>query len=399
MGENNTSGFVDPVFGQSPAFGLNDDAVNPLAIKYLKNVRREALALNITNYRPEQNNREIQYSASIYDDDDGENTLSNNIPQDSSKNTHAIELPGRLNNIGIDDLIIAPFSSSDDIVGDEKHSNSELALRLTIFNKSMDIWLKWFQDTRSKILNEAFTTQEYDDDTLDLLIYYLKEYLKKSKAGNRGIEGHLQNLLKDYYIDDEILSQNEWTIDEEWVAPALSRLRSIRIHDINDIKMCLKGNFSNKKPRNYEQWTKFIRENEPNSSIFATMLKQDDIWIILKFMKQNWLKVLMKKPEQSSRTSMWLLYSLFYLSENLNSTQLSTLRDFAKRCQGLYLEKFASRYSDDPQQQAYFKQISVKLPSEMKVIGIKYPLEHVTILELVLVVVSQVFGQKDLIIW
>lgn len=398
MGENNTSGSVDPVFGQSPAFGLNDDAVNPLVIQYLKNVRREALATNITNYRPEHINREIQYSASIYDDE-GENTFSSDIPKNGSQDTHAIELPGHLNNIRIDDLIVAPFSSSDDIIADEEHSNSELSLRLSIFNKNVDKWLKWFQEAKSKILNEAFTTQEYDNDTLNILIYYLKEHLKKSKAGNKGIEGHLQNLLKDYNIDDEILSQNEWTIDEEWVAPTLCRLRSIRIHDINDIRMCLKGDFSSKKPRNYEQWTKYIRENEPNSSIFATMLKQDDIWIILKFMKQNWLKVLMKKPEQSSRTSMWLLYSLFYLSENLNSTQISTLRDFAKRCQSLYLERFVSRYSNDPQHQTYFKQLAVKLPSEMKVHGIKYPLEHVTILELILIVVSQVFGQKDLIIW
>lgn len=400
MKEKNTAASIDPIFGQTPAFGLNDEAVNPLVIKYLKNVRQEALATNITNYRPVQNTEEIQYSASIYDDDGDDSILEYWVPKIDTRNGYATEQANNLQNIGIDDLVIAPIDSSDAISNEQVQSKAELALRLTIFNKNADMWIKWFQDSKSKILQEAFTTQEYDDDTLNLLLYYLKEYLKQSKTGNKGIEGHLQKLLKDHSVSDEILSQNEWTIDEEWVIPTLSRLRSVRIRDINDIKACLKGVFSKQKPKNYEQWTKYIRENEPIGSMFTTMLKQDDIWIILKFMKQNWLKVFMKKPEQSSRTSMWLLYSFFYLSENLNSTQISTLRDFAKRCQSLYLEKFVENYSDDdPEQQKYFKQLSITLPSEMKVLGIKHPQEPVTILELVLAVVAQTFGQKDLITW
>lgn len=397
MKGKNTTGFVDPIFGQAPVFGLNDEAVNPLVIQYLKNVRQEALTTNITNYRPVQNTKKIQYSASIYDDDYSRPV--DKIPKIDSGNTYVGTQTDNLHNTGIDDLIVAPVTSPNIDFKDQAHLKTELALRQTIFNKSAETWIRWFRDSKLKILQEAFTTQDYDDDTLNLLIYYLKIYLTKSKTGNRGIEGHLQNLLKDHIVNNEILAQNKWTIDEEWVIPTLSRLGSVRIRNINDIKMCLKGEFSNQKPKNYEQWTKYIRENEPTSSMFITMLKQDDIWIILKFMKQNWLKAFMKRPEQSSRTAMWLLYSLFYLSENLNSTQISTLRDFARRCQSLYLEKFVPNYSDDPERQGYFKRLSIILPDEMKVLGIKYPQEPVIILEVVLVVVAQIFGQRDLLVW
>ncbi|CAB4253084.1 similar to Saccharomyces cerevisiae YPR057W BRR1 snRNP protein component of spliceosomal snRNPs, required for pre-mRNA splicing and snRNP biogenesis [Maudiozyma barnettii] len=388
MENKKSSASVDPTFGQAPVFALNDEDVNPLAIQYLKDVRREALTTNATNYKG-VSQRSSKFLADIYDDEPNSNPKLNSESQD------IVNLGER----SVDDLVTdATFNTPDTMRNyPTEQTSSELPTRLKKFNENSGQWLAWFKKSKTKILDSAFTTQGYDDDILNLLLFYLKQHLNESKDRNTGIETHLHNLLKDHNVSDEILSSNSWTIDETWITPTLSRLRSMRIRDIDDIKACLLGDYRSKKPRNYDQWTRFIRENEPNSSMFTTMVTQDDIWIIFKFMKQNWLKVMMKTPENFARTGMWLLYSMFYLSEDLNSTQISTLRDFAKKCQRLYLDKLVLHSQAGEGDQISLHEI--KLPSEMIVLGILPPISGLAVIELVMVVISQIFGQKDLVAW
>ncbi|SMN20367.1 similar to Saccharomyces cerevisiae YPR057W BRR1 snRNP protein component of spliceosomal snRNPs, required for pre-mRNA splicing and snRNP biogenesis [Maudiozyma saulgeensis] len=388
---------VDPIFGQVPVFGLNDEDVNPFVVQYLKDVRREALTTNATNYKG-ANQKNAKYLANIYDDSDNDHNDYRPHDSNSEGNSEARDIVNP-NKRSIDDLITQPPFDTEENTNSNptEQTTSDLPLRLKIFDQNVNQWLTWFKDSKTEILKSAFTTQEYDDDILNLLLFYLKEHLTETKTSNSGIGSHLQNLLKNHKVSNEVLALHSWTIDETWVTPTLARLRSIRIRDIDDIKTCLVGDYKNKKPRNYDQWTRFIRENDPNSSMFSTMITQDDIWIILKFMKQNWLKVMIKTPEKSARTGMWLLYAMFYLSENLNSTQISTLRDFAKKCQRLYLDKFIL-HSPVTQEDKIPSPV-LRLPSEMVGLEILQPQENPTVVELVLLVVSEIFGQKDLLEW
>lgn len=376
---------IDSAFGQAPAFGLDDATVNPLVIQYLKSVRTEALTTNATQSRTALPTVTVKHKASIYDDDGyDENDLNVLNSKNPEEKPHGDEL-------------ITYISTSDKVENQHNLVKVKLPERLNYFNDNIESLMKWFESANISLKENAISTQDYTDDVLNLLLFYLKEFLENNIPNKKGISIHLVNLLKDHYVSEKIRKENAWIIDEEWVKPTLERLSAVRVRNIDDIKKSLTGNYYSVKPKNYNQWSAFLKDNEPNNSMFVTMMNQDDIWTIFKFMKQNWLKVIIKNPGSSKKMSMWLLYIMLYLPTTLSAGQVSTLRDFAKKCQKPYLEKLVPLLSQEPIQKEAIPWIINT--TELKMLHVEQLPKDFTILELVLVIVSQKFGQKDLINW
>lgn len=371
-------------YGHNAVFGLEDDAVNPLVVKYLADVRNEANATLITSFVKNEEPQTLKHSADMYDDEP---------VQDVSHSREATPTSDRFSqgNLGRDELVVSIEPRPSSLHNVERN----LPARLQLFNANLPIWGAWYNTTRDTLLSKGFTTQEYSSQILDLLLYHIKVYLHGSAEPVTGIRAHLCNLLKNHKVEDDLLKENTWVIDEEWIIPTLSRLDSVRLRDIGDIKRCLTGDYRDKRPRNYQQWTEFMKDNEPTASMFSTMVGIDDIWIILKFMKVNWIKQIAK--DMSSHTSrtlaMWLLYSLLYLPKNLPASDISTIRDFSKKCRKLYLDKQVPTAHSNP------SIFHTQLSKELKGLGITSPDPDMSMLEMVIIVASSVFGQQDLVLW
>ena len=387
MGPRKTDGNVhhDSVYGQSPAFELDNDAVNPLVIAYINNVRKEAVATRVTSFVDDNETQVVKHSADMYDDAPVGTVTTTELSKVVKMGT------GPKRTVATDELISAVGSQFDSV----KEKKTVLPQRLQLFNSSADIWLSWYNETRNTLSKRGFSTQEYSSEVLNLLLYHIKMFLEGSKEPNTGIRAHILNLLANHVVSGALLEENPWTIDEEWIVPTLSRLDAVRIKSIDDIKRCITGDYKDKCPRNYQQWTQFIRENEPTVSMFTTMVGLEDLWIIIKFMKVNWIKQIAKgaSGHSTATLSMWLLYTLIYLPQNLPASDVSTIRDFAKKCRKLYLDKQVGTPSTNP------TSFHIPLSKEFRSLGITSPDPDMGIFELVTLLASQTYGQRDLVSW
>ncbi|CCF59511.1 hypothetical protein KAFR_0H01010 [Kazachstania africana CBS 2517] len=339
----------DPIFGQSPVFALDDAEVDPEVIRYLQNVRKEAIATNATQA---QNFTRIRgHDASIYDD-----TVAG--PQEAA--SQITEQHGQWGHVPL----------REDFVD---------------FGNNMEKGLQSFNNVTEKIFNESFTVQAYEKDHLDLLLYYMKLHLEKIPE-KKGIVAHILNLLKEYTVSEDLLNENDWTIDEEWFERNLGRLRSLRIRTIEDIKISITGDFSDKEPMGLKQWTQFIRENEPLHSMFCTMINAKNIWVLVQFMSQEWIKEITKEKPYKQRVSQWLFYILAHLPTKVTATQTSLLRTLGKKCQKQLFVKTAERGKG-----------TLPISTEMKQLKITFDTVDIDILELVVAIMAMRYGQRDLI--
>lgn len=337
--ENQT---IDYIFGQTPAFALNDSLVNPEAVRYLTDVRQEALRTNAIRIQ-----RTKRHTADLYDDEEY-----------CAKNLKNARRP---------------------------------PMQLKALRNNIETLVEWFKKAKHAVLKNYQMYQGHNEDTINLLLHYLKQYLLKSEE-KRGVVTHLLNVLQNHPAveDDDSLE-----IDEKWAESLVKKLKTKHIREIDDIKECISE--SNETiPMGFKEWYQYLQEREPTQSVFTSTINAKNIWVLIQYMTQNWVKDIAKckKPPQATRFSNWLLYILFNLPINLTAEYASILRDLGKRCQQIINDDLLLSEEDRSEKKKIL--LIDTLPSELINLQVIPPPKEIDVLELTLSVVAIVYGQKDL---
>lgn len=334
---------VDSVFGQTIAFSLNDERVNPAVVKYLSSVRDEALrtsALRISEGK--------RHAADIYDE--------------------------------------------DDTIVKKKKPNSTCLTSLQYLNFRIDEWLAWFRNTQKMVLESGYLPQQHTEKSLNLLLGYLKVYLSE-RSDEKGSSVHLLKVLEKLpkAEEDETLE-----LDKGWAEKIVKSLQTKQIDDIDDIKAFL-TNADTTTPVGFKQWYQYLQQNEPSQAAFGRIINERNIWVLIQYMAQEWIKTIAKcrKPRQAIRFSNWLFYLLINVPANILADHTSNLRNLGKKCRAV-ITKDAEANTE-----GYCKKDEIllkkALPSDLKQLGVLTPPDDLDIIQLTLAIVASSYGQTDLI--
>lgn len=348
--DDNDGQVLDSIFGQSRAFALNDQFVDPKVIEYLKNVRQEALRTNAIKAQ-----RTSKFEASLYDEGEEVERKQGRVAH-LSRSTPSISGPSR-------------------------------EIQLDVEN-----CLDWFYHAKQTVLDKGSICEGYDERTIALLLHYLKGYLS-GLPDQRGIVVHLLNILKEH---PDVQADSELEIDENWAAATVKKLRNKQVRKLDDIRRFIRDS-DEEIPMGFKQWYQYLQNNEPTHSAFYSTINSHSIWILVQYMNQEWLRDITKhkKPRQAVQFSKWLLYILFHLPINVTADSVSSLREMGKKCHKLILENSSEKTSDEPK--TNIPELLRNLPAEMAYLGISAPPEGLNIVELALSVIAVVYRQRDLI--
>ncbi|EDO14996.1 hypothetical protein Kpol_376p9 [Vanderwaltozyma polyspora DSM 70294] len=332
---------TDSIFGQNRAFALSDSLVNPDVITYLNQVREEAIhtsAISVPKSRLVSNSVELKHMAEMYDDDQVE--LIETGPETTSETlviTNSVEL-------------------SD-----------------------------WFQFVRKQIWEEGYIFEGYDDETLNLLLTYLKRYLQALKE-KRGIVVHLLNILANLTEITSNHDDEEYNIDVEWCETILKKLSKTKVRNLQELQHFVRSSYKY-TPMGFKQWYQYIEQNEPSHSIFKNIVNETSIWVLVQYFSKEWTKDIAsyKRPKIADRMGQWLFYVLLHLPTKLTAEYTSELRNLGKKCQ-----KLLSKGSKSPNHK-------LSLTGELKDITIEDIPEFADPLALTLAVIAEFYGQRDLI--
>ncbi|QHS76780.1 Brr1p [Saccharomyces paradoxus] len=331
----------DAIFGQSRAFALSDSSVNPDVIEYLKSVRQEALRTNAISVKNQMNlQKRARHKSSMYDDED----------------------EGAI----------------------KRHVISPSLIRL---QKNADIWVSWFNSVKATVLTNAYEFTGYDDETLNLLLLFLKNYLKDMPSKSTTVE-EIINVLNQYSFPDKTEQKEEnFEIDEEWAKNILVRLEKIKIGSVEDVKKAIIEGDKHELI-GYNQWFQYIINNEPQHTTFHGKITSKQLWVLVRYMSNTWIKEIYKKGRHYRRLQDWLFYILVHTPERLTAEYTSILRDLGKKCLELIQKKPIEAHEN-----------KITLPKEMTELNVEIPstVENMTITELTVSVVAVNYGQRDLI--
>lgn len=333
---------LDSIFGQAPAFALTDNQVNPAVVEYLSGVRQEALRTSGVKVAKKK------HEADIYDEDEI-----------------------IIKRVKVDGAAVAYLEQ---------------------FNTRIDDWLSWFKNTRETVLNNGPINQHHTEHTMNLLLNYLKLYL----CGNKQEKDNVSDLVKLLKDVPTVANDDNLELDEEWAESVVQRLRKRHVKGINDIKMIIL-NADVPTPVGFKQWYQYLQQNEPSQAAFGPIINTRNIWVLVQYMTQEWVKTISKckKPPQAIRFSLWLLYILFNIPENLSADHTSNLRNLGKKCQAIIKKEL------EPEAQADLKQkapLLASLPaSNFEDIGGLKPPEDLDIIRLTVSVIAITYRQRDLI--
>lgn len=339
---------MDPVFGQSRAFALNGTLVNPDAVAYLNGVRKEALrtsAIDVTRSVDVKKTRAQSHNTDFYDE--------------------------------------------------EPILNRELIK----FNRKSNELLQWFLGLREYLVERGLedsreqqgNAQEfsgYDIETLNLLVHYFKNYLRGRDNKDDTVAELLLEILKDFPSIEE---DQSLAIDEAWAEKLLDQLRSKTVNNVEELKEAINkpAKASVEFPKNAKGWHSHINKNEPSSKVF-TRLTLDQKLKLIGYMTQ-WLNHTVGDKSDARQISQWCLYTLLSIPEHLPAPHISILRELGKKAKQLKLRSCQENIALLP----------LTVSSEM--IG-NYTTDSTvpqesSITDLVLVVVSKIYGQRDLVEW
>lgn len=376
------AGKFDPIFGQSKAFSTDDPNVNPDVIKYLNQVRNEALstsAVSMSSVRmPERmSSPVVRHEASMYDDDDNE---EGSTQRKKKKMT----------------------------IKDEKTSN--IPEEFVNFRKRLDISSHWFDDLKKELQSQpSRLDHHYDDESLNLLISSIKKNvstrINKSEDESdqpSGIILHLNNLLKDWEMINN-LSQEDFIVDDEWIQNLIIQLQCVKIPNLTTLKDVIKGDYSNLEPRGFKLWDQFVRFNEPCNDMFKTMINDNNIWLLVKYMATRWVNSMIQGQNQYS-LMLWLIYLLLNLPLKVTANNTSTLRDLGKECKKVILTHYQNNEITDKDTDKDKLLSLMIIPSDLKFEFKQFtPQEPVpsdtSLIELTLYLIATKYGQLDLIEW
>ena len=147
---------------------------------------------------------------------------------------------------------------------------------------------------KRQVLTSAYEFTGYDDKTLDLLLVYLKNYLKDIPSKSTTVE-KIMNILNQNFFPAELEQQdNEFEIDEEWVQDILMKLAKTSFNSVEDIKNIITEGDKHELS-GYNQWFKYIINNEPRHATFCDKIKFKQLWVLVKYMSNTWIKEIYKK--------------------------------------------------------------------------------------------------------
>ncbi|CDO92431.1 unnamed protein product [Kluyveromyces dobzhanskii CBS 2104] len=282
VGVDSNQGPLDPVFGQHSVFCTNEEGVSPSVIKYLQDVRNEALS-----------------SSSLY-------TFKGN-------------------------------KREDDEVGSELVADtSDLAHDRSILEDS-DIINAWVNELRDEMepLDESPADATYTDEMLDILVYEIKKYLDEHPDEiNDSVRRATKNVKP--------IVNPQYDISDEVVESVIAKLRNKRFSDIHFLRRYI--NRPMPVPTNFRQWFGYIKHNEPTRQ-FMLRLQFEDLMRILGFMMQ-WVNSIAKNKPDSRQLQHWLLYVCIFMPDELLAPQISQLRDLGKKCQSCLLAPTCKEIAD-----------------------------------------------------
>lgn len=268
VGVEQKQGPLDPVFGQHRVFSLSDEAVSQEAIKYLMDVRDEAL-----------------HSASIY--------VKSHINNDQ------------------DEQAIGMVADTSDL---------KVKKRILDDSESINSWINELREEMAP-LDETASEIVYTDEMLDILVYEIKKYLEEHPEevndSVRRVTKHVQPL-----------SNPAYDVSSELVQNMVKKLKDKRFSDISFLKRYI--NRPTPIPTNFRQWFGHIKHNEPTRQ-FMLRLSFDDLMKIQGYMMQ-WIVSISKNKPDSKQLQKWLLYVWIFMPNELLSQQISQLRELGKKC-------------------------------------------------------------------
>lgn len=274
---------MDPIFGQSQCFSWDDPNVDPRVKKYLQTVRNEAISMTIMDMS-NTSTKEI-VNSDIYDDN---KSVKANIYD--------------LNNIE---------------TTDNKDSIDKSIVTCDTF--CLD-WLDQVTKTLEDISPNTITVE------------HLKKYCL-AQTEKKGVVLHLHNMLKDVPLKQEINDLD--SVRNNQILSLLQQLQRLRIPNLECLQCVLHEDYSTLEPHGFKKWNQFIKENEPCVAMFNTMITYQNIWLLIRYMTQNWLDDLVSTPKLYRKITLWLLYILVHLPRRVSPLNVSTLRSLAQKCKDL----------------------------------------------------------------
>ncbi|AET38961.1 Brr1p Ecym_3478 [Eremothecium cymbalariae DBVPG len=251
--------------------------------------------------------------------------------------------------------------------------DSELSDRAIELPFDVDEAIEWFKSLRHYAQSSSEPSQGYNKETLEFLLFSLKQYIdSKNDSGDE--MKNLAELLKDVKPVKEIDSLE---LDEKWAQKLILRLTRRNFASLENLK--LKINSVIPIPTRDKAWRVHIPLNEPTHEFFHRMSSQQ-LFELVRYMDENLTVEL-----QSSNAvdySQWLFYLLLHLPDHLTASGVSKVRSLAKKAR----EFVVNKNSNAP---------LLEFPSEM--LHEELPTAQMTSVHLVLVVVSVIYGQRDLL--
>ena len=342
------SSAIDPVFGQAKAFNINDPEVNPLVKSYLSEVRNEALHTNAISHQIGQVSKNT-FDANIYDDEDD----STSIPSDTKV-------------------------KSD---------------QTTEYLYSIENWYKWFENISDIIWHGCYVFEGYDDESISHLTQLLRFYLQRKIDENRAssFDRHLVNIFRDQLkCSDPDPVNGTLEIDEDWAENLLKTMRNSKIKDLNTVKYCIRTDYK-RAPHGLKPWAKYVTSNQPTHTAFINMIDSSNLWTLVMYMTQIWLKEIYtfgKNLERKKMLSQWLLYILLHIPTRLTAEQMSNIRSLAKQAREILNRRVNSNI---------FGTTNIVIPDELHEHNCPPCPPNLDIASLILAVVTRKYGQHDIL--
>ncbi|AGO12924.1 AaceriADL325Cp [[Ashbya] aceris (nom. inval.)] len=273
-----TSGPVDPIFGQCQVFDCSAAEVNPEVIKYLANVRKEAL--HTVGAVPSAGNFRKRKIEINYDDEE--------VVKRPSESEKGIELPF-----------------------------------------AMDEVIAWFNQVKEDAVSEHEAFEGYDEDTLNTLLAGIRDYISRMPSR----DDSTNNLLKLLEGVEPVAVNETLELDEKWAEKLLARLSRRTFTTLENLKIRL--NTPLPIPTRAKAWKVHIPINEPSHEFFHRM-SSTQLFDLLRYLTDN----IVEQYHTSSAMDygQWLVYLLLHLPRQLTANEISEVRSLSKNVRSLVLD-------------------------------------------------------------
>lgn len=271
-------------------------------------------------------------------------------------------------------------------IGFDSYHVSSSTLSDTEFQLPFDIdmVMNWFNKLKISVLESGKNISSVcDSTTLKIFKSYVKACLEKMAEDDK--DDAMVNILNSLQYVPEIESEAS-KIDEKWANNCIKLLKYGKCYDIDTINDIITK--SDPIPQNFRKWYGYIRYNEPKHCFFKR-LSLDQLMKLVGYMI-TWLNDILKMKPNSQSIAQWLFYTMIYLPNHLPASRIALLRELGKHAHDILVKTLS-----DSELRSCIQ--APMLSSEMMNCTI-LPSKSLTIIDLVLLVISLKYGQRDLLI-